>query len=86
MFRVMLWPWITSIRPFLWALETTQGQNYIVIMADVNMESKVESGEGGNGSGATPVALSVDDVSVLVEEEPEVHQAAPDCPLRGNTG
>ena len=38
----------------------------------------------GNGSRATPVAISVDDVSILVEEGPEV-QAAPDCNAGGNT-
>jgi len=29
----------------------------------------------GNGSGATPMAISVDDVLIIVKEGPEVHLA-----------
>ena len=48
-------------------------------MTPVNVESKVESGQG-----ETPVAISADDVLTLVEEGLEVHQAVPDCNAGGN--
>jgi len=49
--------------------------NSIVIIGEVNVESKLESGDG---FGATPVAIFVDGVSILVEEGLEVYQATSD--------
>ena len=48
------------------------------------MESKVGSNKGEKGSWATVVTISVDDVSILVEEGLEVHHVAPDCNAGGD--
>jgi len=39
----------------------------------------------GNGSWASPVAIFVDNVSILVEDGIKVPQAAPDCNAAGNS-